>query len=147
MDGASLDMQGAIVAALKASDVNTLVSGKILDHVPQNTATPYVQVGEDQEIEDGAEGIEGSEFFLTIRVFAGGANPPTTAVGSPQAKRIAAAVKDTLHEAELSLSENRLLVLMFENSLARREPDGITTSIIMVFRALTEPADTESEGS
>lgn len=132
----TLDLQGAIVARLKAdAALAELVSTSVFDRVPGGTAPPYVVVGEDQDVPDLAECIDGSEIFVTINAY-------SRSVGKPGVKRIAGAVKAALHGAEdaLELSdENRLLLIEHNGTIFRTEPDGLTQRAIMTFRALTEP--------
>jgi hypothetical protein len=131
----TLDLQGAIVARLKAdAALAELVSTSVFDRVP-STAMPYVVVGEDQDVPDLAECIDGSEIFVTINAY-------SRSVGKPGVKRIAGAVKASLHGAEYALElsdENRLLLIEHNGTIFRTEPDGLTQRAIMTFRALTEP--------
>lgn len=135
----TLALQEAIVAALKADTTLTdLISGRVYDRVPGDPTRPpptnifpYVRVGQDQDIEDGADCIEASEIFAQIDVF-------SRAYGKSEVKSIAGSVRRVLHEADLTLDENALVLIKHENTLYRTDPDGLTEHAILIFRALTE---------
>ena len=94
----SLALQGAIVAALKASAaLGALIGDRVFDRVPAGAVKPYIRIGDDQVIPDPAECFERSaEVFATLDVF-------SSAVGKPEAKRIAGAIVDALDHAHLDL--------------------------------------------
>lgn len=142
MTSPSLELQGAIVAALKASaDVTAIVGNRIYDMVPRSsdgsiTATyPLITLSGWQEVQADAECITASEVTVSIDVW-------SRAVGSPEAHRLAAAVKTALHNAELTLTDNALVSMEHESTLTLRDPDGLTTHSVIDFRAFVESPET-----
>lgn len=126
----SLALQKAIIAALRGA---TDAAGNVFDTVPEGDAFPRVTVGDGQSIADLADCYDGTETNLQIDVW-------SRAVGWPEAKRIASAVRETLHDADLTLDGHHLELLQFEGAQFLRDPDGITRHVAMTFRALTQPA-------
>ena len=59
-------------------------------------------------------------------------------VGKPEAKRIANAVQNVLHGAELPLNTHALVLLEHRITRYFIESDGITKHAAMDFRALTD---------
>jgi len=142
-DDPSYALQVAIVAKLRADpDVVAIVAASpvagvstpgVWDRVPPNAKRPYIVVGEIQVLADDAEGIVGSESFNTIHVWADD-------LGMKTAKRLAGVVRKSLHEAELSLTGQRLIEIRFAETRFINDPDGVLTHGIMTFRALSEPS-------
>ena len=130
MTDPGLELQGAIVAALKASAV---AGGRIYDQVPQSTDFPYVSIGEMQVIDDDAEYVGGVEVYATLHVW-------SRAAGKPEAANIAAAVRGAIHEQDLRLPFWRLVEIRHQSTRLMTDPDGITAHGVMTFRALADPA-------
>ena len=135
---ASLEMQAAIVARLKAdAPLRALIGDRVYDHVPRtadgkvNAVYPYVSFGPEQVLADGWDCQESSEIVLQIDAW-------SRAVGFPEVKKIAEAVRRALHEEDLQLSVNALVSLEFENRRVMRDPDGATSHAAMTFRAIVE---------
>jgi hypothetical protein len=127
MASPSLELQGAIVARLKADSVLTaLVGARIYDHVPRGsggavTATfPFVNFADDDVLQDDATCVTGYEITLTIEVWSRG-------VGFPEAKQIAHAVVVSLHNWDAPLSTNRCITLQHRQTRMFRDPDGLTS--------------------
>lgn len=132
---ASLALQGAIVATLKAdADVGALVGDRIYDHVPPTAVLPYISMGPDTTEPDLANCYEGS--IHTVQVDAWSEQP-----GFPEVKRIAAAVRKALVHQPLNMNSDgyRLVGIELETDLVLRDPDGVTSHSVMTFRAMTEP--------
>lgn len=135
MPSVSLELQKAIVAALKADTaVNGLVAGHVYDTVPSSDPFPRITLGEDQVIPERADCYLGDEVFITLHVW-------SRKTGFPETKRIAAAVRTALHDAELELTGFRLVDLASDGERFMRDPDGLTNHAVLTFRALTEPVD------
>jgi hypothetical protein len=132
----SLPLQGAIVAALKASNTIKALIGnpaRVYDRVPENFVLPYVTVGEGIAIADKAECIDGVQVLPEIKCFS---DKP----GYPEVKQVAAAVIATLDENySLSVTGHRLLAIDYEDVRYRRDADGLTSIADITFRILTEP--------
>lgn len=132
MSDASLELQGAIVAALKSSPaVAALVGPRVFDRVPSDAAFPYILLGPDQVLSDGAECIDAVEISLQVDAW-------SRAVGFPEVKQIAGAVRTALHQADLALPAAALLSLEHRQTRTIRDPDGITSHAVVEFTALVE---------
>lgn len=133
----SLALAKAIIAKINGDDnLQSLLTGRIYDRVPDGPTFPYVKIGEDQDVPDLAEGINGSEIFLNIHIW-------SRAVGFPECKRIANALSTLLHETDLALDENTFKLIERHMLIYRTDPDGLTSHGILTLRALTEPNDAE----
>lgn len=130
MTDPGLELQGAIVAALKGASV---ADKRIYDQVPQSTDFPYVSIGEMQVIDDDAEYVGGVEVYATLHVW-------SRTAGKPEAANIAAAVRCAIHEQELRLPFWRLVEIRHQSTRLMNDPDGKTTHGVMTFRALADPA-------
>lgn len=124
----SLDLQIAINLRLRAQ-VGT-VSNRVFDEVPQNVVFPYVELGEFQTLDDGAQCHDGMEVFATLHVWSRGA-------GQVEAKTIAGAVRGALHEAEIDLGGAwQFLEIAHQDTRYLKDPDGRTSHAVLTFRAL-----------
>lgn len=134
----SLDLQEAIVAALKGdSAMATLVNGRVYDAVPSGATFPYVSMGADDVLTDDADCIRGYDIAVQIDVW-------SRAVGQPQMKSIAGAVRDVLHEADLTLDDHALVSLEHVTTRYLRDPDGATKHAAMEFRAFVDEGGVDS---
>ena len=130
----TLELQKAIHDCLKADPVLlTLIDGRVYDTVPDNTAFPFVSFGPVDDNEADAECIYGSQVYQQIDVW-------SRAVGFPEVKKIAGAVRDALHDKEvaLALTVNALVDIRHRDTTTARDPDGLTNRAIMGFEALIE---------
>lgn len=82
---------------------------------------------------DRGDGYEGSDSVLTLHVW-------SRAVGFPQAKAIGAAIRATLGPGVAIEAGTRLVDFVFDSARYLRDPDGVSSHGVLVFRALTEPA-------
>lgn len=132
----SLSLQGALVATLKADPaVNALLAGRIYDRVPTPPTFPYVTLGDDQIIGDGADCLNGSvEIFAILHVF-------SRAVGKPEAKRISGAIVAAVNGTALNLHPDYVLNLIQHDSTRHLDdPDGLTSHSVVTFHALIDEA-------
>lgn len=134
MASVSLSLQKAIVAALKGDVIVSSMVGANVYDTPNVDTFPRVTLGEDQVIPQYAQCYTGDEVIITIHVW-------SRAVGFPEAKRIAAAIRAALDDADLILDGFRLVLLHIEGERFIRETDGQTSHAVLTFRALTEPTD------
>ena len=132
-----LDLQGALVAAIKA--LNTAAGTRVYDRVPRGstgaiTATfPFVSLGEADEVPVDEECWDRTETVHTINVW-------SQAPGYPECKAIGGAIRAALHENDLSVSGNildRMRVLSVNYS---RDPDGVTSRGRITLQTDTQPA-------
>ena len=131
-------LQQAVHTALTGdATLKTLIGdpARVYDHVPQDTAFPYVVIGEATSIPGEAE-AKGQDMFeqtLTIHTW-------SEYWGFSEVKRIMTAIVDVLDRASLSVAGYTLLEIKFEFSDVSLDPDQITKHGVQRFRATTEPA-------
>jgi hypothetical protein len=135
MASSELELQGAIVARLKAdAGLMALVNG-VYDQPPDTAfATPkesYVTIGEAQFLRGDATCVSGGEVYLTMHAW-------SRKVGYPVAKQIADAVSESLHLAPLTLATNRLISIMHRQTRVFRDPDALTSHAVIDFVANVE---------
>ena len=134
MANPELEMQGAIVARLKAdAAVTTLVAGRIYDSVPANATFPYITLGPVDVIADDADCLTGLEVAQQIDCW-------SRAVGFPEVKKIVDAVRAALHDQEsaMPLASNGMAFFEHRNTRIVRDPDGLTSHGILGFEAAIE---------
>jgi hypothetical protein len=128
----SLALQIAINGRLRAEIA--AVGNRVFDEVPQGVAFPYIELGEFQTLDDGAQCHDGQEVFATLHVWSRGA-------GQGEAKTIAGAVRGTLNEAELDLGVAwQFLEIAHESTRYLKDPDRRTSHAVLTFRALIAAA-------
>ena len=132
MSDPALAVQRAFVARLKAQVID--VRGRVHDRAPQDVAFPFLQIGEIQTLEDGAECIDGTEVSGTLHIW-------SRAVGSVEARAISATCREALHEwiPDLASDGFRCVDHMHRSTRVFRDPDGITTHGVSEFRLLIDP--------
>lgn len=134
---ATHELQVAIVSALRADmAVTALVGNRVYDRVPMEAGKitaefPYISFGPTQDVPEGFDCIDASELFIQIDAWS---RDP----GFAEGRKIAKAIKDGLHEQSLTLADNALVYFEFEGRRDIRAPDGLTTQIVMTFRAGVE---------
>jgi hypothetical protein len=132
MSEATLPLQAAVVAALKASaPLTALVDAKVYDRVPPNTLPPYVTITGWQEVEDGTDCMDASEVFFDVQAF-------SATVGRPEAARIAGAVKAALHRLTPATAGWTNVEIIYRGTQYFTESDGTTTRAVVNFQALTD---------
>ena len=94
---ASLELQKAIVAALKASTaVSAIVGTRIYDAVPMAATKPYISFGSFDLLPEVGDCLDGASVVIQLDGWAAG--PDTVKI-----KRLGAAVAAALDEAALTL--------------------------------------------
>ena len=124
----SVTLQTTVYNALLASNPLTTKLGgnNIYDFVPENTAFPYVKIGDQTMVDDGTKTKKGTDFTLMIHTF-------SRYRGSKEIKEIMSLVYDVLHESSLSVS-GAMNNMRFEFSDIIKENDGLTTHGMQRFR-------------
>ena len=128
----SFALQQAIFTALDGATINdgdgNAITG-VFDDVPENTAYPYVVIGEETATNIDTKDKEAHEHTLTIHVW-------SQYRGRKEIKNIMSSVYTTLHNASITVSGASLVNIRheFENTLT--EADGITRHGVMRFRAV-----------
>lgn len=128
MSDPALAIQKAIVAALK--EAPAVAGGRVYDRVPDVATFPYVSVGEGESIGDDNECWDASEVTATVHVW-------SRAVGFPEAKQIAATVRERLTQ-EFTITGFQVTVAEHVISRFLRDPDGLTSHVAMEFRYLVD---------
>ena len=131
MSEPSLAAQGALVARMKALD--TEAGTRVFDRVEPAAAKPYITIGPGQTVPMDETCWDASEVFVQVDVW-------SDAVGFPQVKRIAGAIRLALHDQDLSIPGHicdRVEVRSIDFS---RDPDGLTSRARIDFLITTQPA-------
>ena len=128
----SFALQQAIFTALDNATINDVDGNSItgvFDDVPENTAYPYVVIGEETATNIDTKDKDAHEHTLTIHVW-------SQYRGRKEIKNIMSSVYTTLHNASITVSGASLVNIIheFENTLT--EADGITRHGVMRFRAV-----------
>lgn len=133
----ALALQGAINNLLRAAV--TGVAGRVYDRVPPKAVMPYVEFGEFQSVDDGAQCHAGYEVFVPLHVWSrpGDGSDPGQATG----KTVASDVHSALDQAELPLGEAwQFLEIAWQDTRYLKDPDGVTSHAVLTFRALVAAA-------
>lgn len=134
MASASLELQGAIVRALKSSPVVTaLVDQKIYDIAPADAQTPYVVMGDFDEHRADATCLQARKIYATLHVW-------SSSSGFMEVRQVAEAVAETLHHAPLVLTSHRLVSFDHSRTRVMRDLDGIHSHAVIELVAYTEKA-------
>lgn len=131
----SLEGTFALQEAIKSA-LGTALSGTatVHDHVPQNTAFPYVVIGDTDVSDWGTKDSIGTEQLLQIDVW-------SRYKGRKQALQIGNTIYETLHEESLTVEGQQLVLMRFDSADALQEADGETYRRVMRFRALLDQQD------
>jgi len=130
----ALELQGAIVSRLKAdAAVRAMVTDRVYDNVPNDAGFPRITLGATDETSDDADCVEGLVISFQIDCW-------SQAVGFPQVREMADAVRRSLHNADLALPSNALISFTHRQTRVFRDPDGLTSHAAMTFDAFVEVA-------
>lgn len=131
---AMLELQKAIVEAL-TGDVTlmALVEG-VYNHVPQDSAFPYIVVGEATSSDYSTMTTQAEEITSTVLVF-------SRARGSKQSLEIMARLRELLHNAALALDGCTLIFQRFQEASITQTEDTNTWQGTVEFKALIEEAN------
>ena len=131
-----LELQGAIVAVLAADSALQALIGnpvRLYQQVPPNPTFPYVTLGASQEGDDSDEFLDAAENFSDWHVWS-----RSPAKDYVECKRICSALRRAIHNAVLTLSENRCVLIEHRITRTFVDADNITRHGVVTFRALTE---------
>jgi hypothetical protein len=132
-------LQAGIYSRLTGySALTTALGGaKIYDHVPQNTAFPYVMIGDDTGIELDTKTSTGWELTLTIHAW------DYAAAGRKSVKALLAHIYDALHRQEASITVTGFTLVMmnyeFHETFQESANEGASDRYyhgVMRFRAI-----------
>ena len=126
----SWELQQAIFTALTGdAPLMAMITG-VHDHVPQDTAFPYVTVGGGTVRAWGAAGVDGVEATLILHAW-------SRSRGRKEVKQIMGEIHRIVHDADLTVTGHALVWLRFAFSETLLDMDGLTNHGFMRFRALT----------
>jgi hypothetical protein len=139
MGSAVLELQGAIVSLLKADNaVANIVGNRVYDHVPRSPQTeaitaqfPFVGIASSDEQSELIDCIDGIDLSLDIDCW-------SREPGFPEVRRLAHAMRSALHDVDITLSENGLVLLQHRETRTFRDPDGLTSHAVLTFEAFLE---------
>lgn len=140
MSDPALAMQAAVINALRGSAaLRSIVAERVYDYAPGDepgatTTFPYVSFGESTTESERADCLDGTVHTFTVYAW-------SQAKGYPESKRIAAAIRDALHEATLSVEGFNLHDLACQTTDYARGEDGQMSVATLSFRALLDPLD------
>lgn len=127
-------VQQAVYSALTSDTTLQALLGnppRVYDHVPQDTAFPYVVIGQATTRSFDTKTEDGMEQTLTVHTW-------SRYRGIKETKQIMGAIVDALDQQSLSLTGHTLIQLRFEFSDTFLDEDGLTHHGVQRFRAVTE---------
>ncbi len=127
---ASWALQVAVFEALTANASLTAAVSGIYDHVPADTAFPYVTIGETSVSDWSSKTFDGQEHRLTLHVW-------SRARGRKETKEIFALLYAMLNGADLAVEGQQLVDLRFEFAQTLLDADGLTFHGVQRYRAVT----------
>lgn len=138
MTSAVLELQGVVSRRLKADAVvSAIVAERVFDHVPRTEAGdvlvnhPYVSLGPTDETTEEADCVDGLDIAFQVDCW-------SRAVGYPEVRQLADAVRDALHNYELTLTDNALTYFKHRQTRVFRDSDGLTSHAVLSFEAYAE---------
>lgn len=133
MSDPSLEMQAAIVKALKDSGALTaLLNKRVYDIPPPAPVFPYISLGAVQVLPDKADCIDGTEVFPQIDAWSRVSDPA-------EIKRVGKAIVAALDDQALTVSDYHLVVFELQSAQYLHDPDGQTRHAALTFRGLLQP--------
>lgn len=126
-----LPLQQEIYQALTGdSTLMTLVTG-VYDRVPQDSAYPYVVIGDMAGNDWSSKTTTGMEYLITLHVWSREGGRKETAL-------IMERLHTLLHQSNLTITGQSLVLMQFLSSSLSLENDGWTYHGILRLRALLE---------
>jgi hypothetical protein len=132
----SLEIQAALYTRLTTDPgVNALVANRVFDHVPQNSAFPYLTIGDETWTDWSMAGVRGQSSTVSIHTWSRPASDQPR--GRHEAKQIMEAVYEALHGKPMVLEGHRMVMIRQEYSETLPDTDNVTYHGIQRFRVLT----------
>lgn len=126
----SWELQKAIFTALDGNVTGIdSASVSVYDDVPENTAYPYVILGEETSANSGTKSLDAIEHTLTLHVW-------SQYRGRREIKEIMQSVYSLLHNTAITVTGASLVNIRQEFNNTLMESDGITRHGVMRFRAV-----------
>jgi hypothetical protein len=130
---ATWPLQQAVYQALTGNvGLMAAISG-VYDHVPADTAFPYMTIGETTVTDWSSKTFGGQVHDLTLHIW-------SRSRGRKETKEIMALVYDTLNGAALTVEGQELVDLRFDFAQTLLDADGLTFHGIQRYRAVTRAA-------
>ena len=129
----SWELQQAVYGALTGDTTLMAMITGVHDHVPQETAFPYVTIGEASAVDWRTVGHDGMEVTLVLHAW-------SRERGRREVKLILAEVHRILNDAKLTVPGHVLVWLHFGFSQTMLDNDGATTHGIARYNAITHEA-------
>lgn len=132
----ALTGDSALTALLATSPFGSPALPAIYDRGPQaeesedESAFPYVVIGDDTAIEHETDETQGQESTITLHVW-------TRYRGKREVKLIFDALYAVLHEAQLTISGQLFVYCLWEFSETFEDQDGLTLHGVTRFRVVT----------
>lgn len=128
---ASWELQKALYDALTGdSSLMALITG-IYDHVEQETAFPYVTIGESSISAFDTKDTDGMEHILTINTW-------SRKRGRKEIKQIHAEIYRILQNENIPISNQVIILMQFDFEEIYLDSDGLTYHGVLRFRSLTQ---------
>ena len=128
----SFELQKSVFSALNGASIadagGSAITG-VFDDVPQDTAYPYIVIGEETASNISTKTLDMHEHTLTIHTW-------SQYRGRKEIKVIMEQIYDTLNNASLSVSGGQAVNMKQEFLTTLVDADGITRHGIMRFRAV-----------
>lgn len=118
---AEIELQTAIIGALYA------VGYPVYDDVPQDTAAPYIVIGDSTLNQFDADGRSGFDCLCTIHSW-------SAYRGRKEVKEMQAAIYEALHRAELTFTNYSFIGCDYEQSLTLVDADDVHRHGVQQFR-------------
>ena len=148
MTGFAVSIQTAVFNALDGSaELTALLANHeefsrsgIYGFVPasaqsgNNSLFPLLTIGEDSPNDWSTDTASGTEASVMVHVW-------SRSPGWSECKKVADAVRDTLHRAELVTPDKAFIGMEWESDEYVRDPDGITLHCAMQFRMIVDQED------
>jgi hypothetical protein len=131
----SLALQGAELARLQADTVldGLGLGDRVFDHVPQNSAFPYIKIGEHVVTPDDVGCGSVTEIISTVRVY-------SRKPGRVECKRFAERLRFRLtKESGFEVAGYRMVLGYCDGYTIEQHTDGLTHQAILEFRYRLEP--------
>lgn len=122
MSGASLAVQKALVAALRAEPTLTNTVSGVFDSVPVDAALPYVTLGADIASDAGSKTGSGREHRVTINVWDAGD-------GVANVKALLAMVEAAVLRLGGEQDGHQIVSALIIRSFVTRNPDGASQGV------------------
>jgi hypothetical protein len=134
MTSPAFEVQAKVVQTLKANAALMLLINDVYDTVaatPWGAKLAYVSLGPMDALIDDADCIDSETHSMQIDVW-------TRDGGKAKCKRAVDAVKNALHNADLTLADNALAEINLERYAILDDPDGLTKHGVLQFRVAVE---------